>query len=41
LTVLGSAHSTTLKIGSMIDLEVSDIERRRRTALEDSLALLD
>jgi hypothetical protein len=31
----------TLRIGSVIDLNVGDIELRRRTALEDALASVD
>jgi phosphoribosylformylglycinamidine synthase len=39
--VLGTVGGDRLRIGAMIDLSVSDIEGRRRTALEDALASID
>jgi phosphoribosylformylglycinamidine synthase len=38
---LGAVGGATLRIGSVIDLNVGDIELRRRTALEDALASVD
>jgi phosphoribosylformylglycinamidine synthase II len=38
LYVLGTVGGERLRIGGMIDLSVEEIERQRRTALEDALA---
>jgi phosphoribosylformylglycinamidine synthase len=38
LHVLGTVGGESLRIGGLVDLSVDDIERQRRTALEDALA---